>query len=206
MKKWILGSLLLCTSLISQAGIIIGDITGADLAGSEVTVTFGNGQSETQTWLATSNDSGGVNGIDWSLELSGNTFGDYDQSTNTFYGEWTLKNLSAASGIVGLSVNTGVANVFFDTLAGAEGTVGSGPGRPFAASLNNVSADFTEPYSLPALDLFGQLDILWDPSTYLGVNTDLVFLTDTDMEVPEPSALLVFAIAVFGLSRFRKTL
>ena len=201
-KKLLVGAALLSTSVASQAGIISA-VSGADMAGIEVTALFGDGNTEQLTWAATGADSGGVTGTGWSLSLSGDSFGDYDSSTNTFYGEWTLENFSVASGITGLVVNAGIADIYFDDLEIDEHTPGSGPGRPFAAQDDNASAVFSDQFSAP--DLFGTMTVSWATGTSLAAQSQTLFLTDTDKAtVSEPATALVFLSGLLALVNFRR--
>ncbi|XPF95071.1 hypothetical protein ACM9HF_03410 [Colwellia sp. RE-S-Sl-9] len=202
LKKLIIGTTLLSTSLFSQAGII-SVIDGADMAGIEVTATFGNGTTETLTWAVTGADSGGVSGASWSLSLSGDTFGDYDSVTNTFFGDWLLENTSEATGIVGLSVNGAIADIYFDDIDTVEHTPGSNAGRPFATASTDISASFSNVFSAP--DLFGTMDIAWNAGTSLALGESLTFLTDTDKSVvSEPATALVFLSGLLALVNIRR--
>ena len=201
LKKWMLGMILLSTSLFTQATLINSDVNSVDMEGIEITAFFGDGTQETQVWSALSSTLGGVSTSSWSLLLDGNTFGDYDSSTDTFYGDWILSNLSVANGIVGLTVNAGIADMFFDIIPGtATSTPGSEAGRPFAASDELAIATFTDEYSAP--DLFGTMAIT---GFNLISGEQLVFLTDTDSaEVPEPSTMFTFALGLIALTSLRK--
>ncbi|WP_076418108.1 hypothetical protein [Colwellia sp. UCD-KL20] len=202
LKKLIVGSVLLSTSLFSQAGII-SNINGADMSGIQVTAMFGNGNSETLTWAATGATSGGVTGAGWSLSLTGDTFGDYDGALNTFVGDWVLSNDSLSVGIVGLEVNAGVAGVYFDDADTIEYTAGSNVGRPFAADSLDVNASFSDIFSAP--DLFGTMNIDWKPTTFLDLGQKLTFLTDTDKSVvSEPATALVFLSGLLALVNIRR--
>ncbi|WP_077342121.1 hypothetical protein [Pseudocolwellia agarivorans] len=202
LKKLIVGSVLLSTSLFSQAGII-SNINGADMSGIQVTAMFGNGSSETLTWAATGATSGGVTGAGWSLSLTGDTFGDYNGASNMFVGDWVLSNDSLSIGIVGLEVNAGIAGVYFDDADSIEYTAGSNVGRPFASSSTDVSASFTNVFSAP--DLFGTMNIDWKPTTFLDLGQKLTFLTDTDKSVvSEPATALVFLSGLLALVNIRR--
>ena len=207
LKKWMLGLIVLSVSLFSHAGLIVSVINGAEMEGIEVTAYFGDGSDDTQMWLASSSTAGGVNNGDWSLALEGDTFGDYDSSTDTFFGLWTLENLTIDSGIIGLSVNAGIANVYFDILEGfVPSTPGSNAGRPFASNAGEgVTASFSDVYSAP--DLFGVMDITWNNQSRLAKDEKLLFLTDTDkVMVSEPSMIFVFSFGLLALLNSRKIL
>ncbi len=196
-----LGMVLLSTSLFTQATLINSNVTGADMVGIEITALFGDGTQDTQVWSAFSSTSGGVSTRSWSLMLDGNTFGDFDKSTDTFYGLWVLKNLSVADGIVGLTVNAGIADFYFDILPGtATSTLGSEAGRPFDSNAGSDLATFSDVYSSP--DLFGIMGIA---GFNLNIKEQLEFLTDTDRaEIPEPSTMFTFALGLIALTSLRK--
>ncbi len=200
LKKLLVGSVLLSASLASQAGII-SVIDGADMAGIEVTASFADGSQELVTWSATDATSGSVVGSDWSLSLSGETFGDYDGSTNTLFGEWVLVN-NTASGLTNLLINAGIVDVYFDNEESIEYTAGSEVGRPFVSSDDaGTTASFTDVYSAP--DLFGTLNIAWDSS--LAAGSSYSFLTDTDKAVvSEPATALVFLTGLLALVNYRR--
>lgn len=211
LKKLLLGTVLLSTSLFSNAGII-SIIDGADMAGIEVTAFFGDGSQETQTWNATSLDSGAAVSTDWSLSLSGETFGE-EISPGVFNGLWVFTNLNRLDGVVGIEVNGAIADVYFDDLDSVEHTVGSGVGRPFAADSLSVGASFTDMYSAP--DLFGTLNISWLGGTSLEEGQVLNFLTDTDkgtvttpppLPVSEPATALIFLSGLLALVNIRRKL
>ena len=201
LKKWMLGMTLLSTSLFAQATLINSNVTSADMAGIEITATFGDGSQDTQVWSAFSSTLGGVSTSSWSLMLDGNTFGDFDSSTGTFYGLWVLENLSVDDGIVGLTVNAGIADFYFDILPGtATSTPGSEAGRPFDSSAGSDIASFSDVYSSP--DLFGIMELA---GFNLDVSEQLQFLTDTDRaEIPEPSTMFTFALGLIALTSLRK--
>ena len=202
MKKWMLGIALLSTSLFTQATLINSEVNSIDMVGIEVTAIFAGGGTDTQTWSALptiSSTTGGVVTNGWSLTLDGNTFGDFDGSTNTFFGVWTLSNLGLSDDIIGLTVNAGIANIVFDIESGPLGsTPGSEAGRPFAAL--SAVASFSAPYSNS--DLFGIMDVT---GFTLAAGESLGFQTDTDkIEVPEPSTLFTFALGLIALTSLRK--
>jgi len=171
------------------------------MAGIEVTAFFADGNSEQLTWAASDAVSGGVTGTGWSLSLSGETFGDFDNSTNTLFGEWNLVNDSTVSAITDLSINAGIAGVYFDDLDTIEYTAGSDVGRPFASSDDTTVATFSGLFSAP--DLFETLNIAWTNSLTAG--SSYSFLTDTDKAtVSEPATALVFLTGLLALVNVRR--
>jgi hypothetical protein len=203
-KNLILGMITLSTSLFSHAGLISSEVASVDMVGIEVTALFSDGITsfeETETWSALSTTTGGISSTDWSLTLDGDTFGDFDQATNTLYGEWVLTNLSDNYDLIGLTVDAAVAGFVFDIESGPVGsTPGSDAGREFVADDNAASAVFTDPYS--STDLFGTLDIT---GFSLAQNDTLTFLTDTDKtQVPEPATMFTFALSLIAFTSLRK--
>jgi hypothetical protein len=204
LKKLLIGTVLLSTSLFSQAGII-SVIDGADMEGMQVTAFFANGGSETQTWLATGADSGAATSVDWSLSLSGQTFGNLLPSGG-FDGVWEFNNISLLDGIVGIQVQASVADIYFDIIDTTVETVSSNTGRSFIAdNVNNslVSAAFTDVYSAP--DLFGTMNINWNSGLNLAAGQTLQFFVDTDKTtVSEPATALVFLSGLLALVSLRR--
>ena len=201
LKKLLIGSVLLSTSLFSQAGII-SVIDGADMAGMQVTATFSDGSTDTQMWSATGIDSGAASAADWSLSLSGETFGDV-VSPGTFIGAWTLENMSTAFGIVGLEIDGAIADIYFDIVDTTIETVGSGVGREFVADTSDVTASYSNLLSAP--DLFGTLNIDWDAASMLSAGNAMQFFTDTDKTtVSEPVKSLMFLSGLVALVTLRR--
>lgn len=213
LKKWTLGLILLTTSLVSQATLITHSVNSVDMTGISVTAYFEGGAQETQLWSALTATVGGVENSDWSLKLDGNTFGDFDPATQTFFGMWVLTNNSSTQNIVGLTVDAGIKGFYFDTISGfnplvpvigdGDHTPGSGPGRSFNSSDLSVTASFADLFSGP--DLYGKLNLQWAQGQKLALGQTFNFLTDTDRAtVPEPSTLFTFALGLIALTSLRK--
>lgn len=209
LKKWTLGLILLSTSLFTQATLITKDVNAVDMAGISVTAFFEGGSEETLTWSALTATLGGVGNLDWSLSVEGNTFGEYDISTSTFHGLWTLTNLSNKN-IVSLAINAGMKGFYFDTINGLNAleplsgnhTPGSGAGVKFDSS-NNAAVDVSYDDLFSGPDLYGKLIIDWNTSLTSG--DSFRFITDTDKAtVPEPSTLFTFALGLIALTSLRK--
>lgn len=210
LKKLVIGTVLLATSLTSQAGFI-SLIDGADMAGIEVTAFFGDGSNETQTWGATGIDSGAATSSAWELSLAGKTFGNLvsgtTPSTFVFDGRWVLNNISRLDGIIGFEVNASIADVYFDTVFTTIETATSNVGRPFVAdSVNaaNVTATMGNQLSLTQPDIFGTLNVDWLGGASLASGQEMSFFIDTDKKVPEPATSLMFLsglLAFVGLRR-----
>jgi len=204
LKKWTLGIILLSTSLFSQATLINSAVEAVDMDGITVTAFFADNSQETQIWSALTSTIAGVDNGDWSLMLEGNTFGDFDQATNTLYGLWTLTNIAVNQDIVGLTIDAGIEGFYFDILSGTLlSTPGSEAGREFVASDDTVTATFDDVFSEP--DLYGTLNIAWNPNNTLATGQALSFLTDTDKaEIPEPSTMFSFALGLIALTSLRR--
>jgi len=162
MKKLLVGAVLFSTSLYSNAGII-NSITGADMAGIQVTATFADTTSETFLWntlsttLGTSgNDivdhegfSGGVFGTDWSLTQQGYSLGNFN--AGNIYGAWTFDDNRGANEITSIAIDANGTGIMFDTefiSDLAEDTNGSGQGRPVFAFIDeDVYTGFAASYS-----------------------------------------------------------
>jgi hypothetical protein len=193
LKKWTLGLILLSTSLYTQASLITESVNAVDMAGITVTATFADNNQETLTWAALSSTVGGVNNNAWSLTLDGDSFTQYDTINNETIGEWELTNISSVLDIVSLSINASIESFYFDI------------SRDFIADYNGIFDEVTADYLDPSTEsnLFGTLDLSWTNS--LAVGESFAFATDTDkVEVPEPSTMFSFAIALIALTSLRK--
>ncbi|KXI27240.1 PEP-CTERM sorting domain-containing protein [Paraglaciecola hydrolytica] len=185
MKK-LLGLGLAVAMFASQAqAAFIWDVTGADMAGIEVTATYSDQTpSQTLTWEDLGGDAGGVSGVDWSLMVDGDTM---MNDGSSLVGAWILSNSNQA--LVSLFINLGSAFVF-DTLEGFGPNNGSGPGRDFIA--------------FPAIgwSFSGQFqDELYTGLTLNDIGFgQTMFTMDTDAVVPAPAALSLMGLALLGLA------
>lgn len=197
MKKWMLGIALLPVSGFSQAGLVYNNlVTGADMAGIEVTATLTGGLTETFLWSAdpevlgsTGNAiidhegfSGGVSsGTGWSLSQQGYTLGNSDAGTP--YGVWSFTDTSGT--VESITINTGDTGIVFDTVtidSLAEDTNGSGQGRgvfAFTDFANDVIfTDLTASYSDNVVqELYKTLTLDLDVA-----GTEFSFWADTDLQ------------------------
>ena len=189
LNKILLGTLLITTSGIANAGFVFNnDITGADMAGIEVTVDFTDGGYESTFWSVLSTDlgttgndiidhqgfSGGVSGTGWSLSQSGYTLGNIGPD-NTIYGMWNFED--DTNTINKITINTGDTGILFDTKTLtnlSEDTNGSGQGRAFdTGTPSEVTATYSDP-------VFQELSkTLTIELTTAG--TEIQFLADTDL-------------------------
>ena len=217
LKKALLGMSLAAMSCFASATLVVSEspITGADMAGIQVTAFFGNGDSDTQTWSVLSTDdtvlygegySGGVDGGDWLLTQQGYTIGNVNPDDGSILGLWTLTNVGIDSGIIGFAINALIANVAFDTDSDAELTPNSGFGVSFVTPTANTSSIYTDLVNPLFSDLYGTLSVELDSQSPLEVGQELLFVADTDtLQIPEPSGIaLMFAGLMLGFSRIRR--
>ncbi len=189
MKNFLLvGFLSMFAASQAQAGFI-SLVTGADMAGIEVTATFSDMSTETLTWEALTADSGGVSGTGWTLVQEGNTFGELTGG-GIVVGAWTLINNSAT--LESLFINLLPANFIFDTLFGDASANGSGSGREFVSDVAIGS-------------MFGGLlqDELYSTLTLTGIEDGQTrFLIDTDLvsvSVSAPATASILMLSLLGL-------
>tara|TARA_Y100001968_G_scaffold181945_1_gene166613 strand:+ start:632 stop:1327 length:696 start_codon:yes stop_codon:yes gene_type:complete len=208
MKNFILlGLLTLFTCSHANAGFI-GQVTGADMVGMEVTVTFEDNSTETLEWEMFTADasvpylegfSGGVEGDGWYLLQAGDTIGEY---VNGPLGLWTLGNESN-QGIISIFINAIAGNVVFDILFGDDSANGSEEGRPFVA-MDPINASFGSNY---IDELYGTMLLSNRGDVILGGGSRTLFLVDTDiidMPVPAPTAAGILMLALGGMFAARR--
>jgi hypothetical protein len=198
MKKLILTAMLaLFVSSQANAGFIQG-VTGEDMAGIVVTVTYEDGSTSTSSFIAGVAGEGSALSIDgWSLSLIGDSFGEYDDVTDTLYGVWTLTNLGFST-IVSLFVDLSPVDFVFDTEYGNESANGSGSGRELVSTDDSAEVTYGSLY----------MDELYSTLTISGLSVatgeTFSFMTDTD-KVPAPAGLAFIALVLAGLgARARK--
>ncbi len=105
-------SLLLISSPIQATPVyygLISTVSGSDMAGMEISVTFEGNSSDTQTWESLTGDEGGASGTDWELTYTGsNTW----PSTST---SWTLESTEKITSLV---IDAATGGIFFDIFSG----------------------------------------------------------------------------------------
>ena len=171
-------------------------VTGADMAGMEVTATFQDGTTDTAVWAATGMRSGAASGNGWTLSEDGDTIGEcLDADCKQMDGVWTLEN-TIDNAIQSLMINAMAGDIVFDKFLDKVYTPGSNVGRTFLADDQTRvpdSAVYGDPVSDP--DLFGKLTLTWENGFANG--DSLRFMADTDA-VPEPATLLLTVLGLLG--------
>jgi len=210
MKKLIFACLIsLFACAQAQAGFI-SQVTGADMVGMEVTVTFENNTTETLVWDVFTQDasvpflegySGGVSGNGWSVIQAGDTISEY---VNSPLGLWTITN-SSDQGIISIFFNGLAGNVVFDILFGDASANGSEEGRPFLSASGNINASFgsnymDELYGTMLLSNNGGLIVAEGARELFIVDTDIITV-DADVSAPTTLGISLFALCGLILAR-----
>ena len=191
----------------------ISTVTGADMAGMEVTVTYSDLSTETLTWGVTSSDatvpymegySGGVTGTSWSLTQTGDTIADQPPGAAYVYGAWTFTYDGTGLSIASVYVDEYAADVVFDTVSGDASANGSLAGRELVTDGYVLDAS----YSMNIEDeLFGGLTLSGVSGNLMDAAGSFQFVVDTDkVAVPAPATLGIFAAALgfMGFNRRKK--
>ena len=214
-RKIILGLGMLAMSSIANASLIISEtlITGADMAGMEVTVTFGDDSTESMIWQVIADNNGvsiqdaegrvgGATATTWSLQQQGYTLGGVDNGI--FYGLWTFVNNNAL-GVKSLSINglmAGAASIVFDSLDDAPYFPGSGGGQAFVTMFPGATGVYGNQVDANFPDLFYSLTINFANTVQVGET--VTFFADTDaLAVSEPGVLALMLMGL-GLAARRK--
>lgn len=203
MKKYILaGMLALFACTQANAGFIEG-VSGADMVGVEVSVEFSDGSTDSAVWTAMNSTIGAAISLDWGVMLNGDSFGQFDSSTNTFFGMFIISNTSALD-MVSLTIEALAAGFVFDTEYGDTSANGSGAGREMVASAPTIVAAYSDNFMD---ELFGTIMLTSTDGVLVEAGMREAFMTDTDMitsDVPAPAGLLLMALALIGFRATRK--
>lgn len=209
MRRLLTAFVLLLAGGTANAVTISDDITGADMAGMNVTALFADGSQETATWIVTSTDptvpdgegfAGGAFGTGWSLTQQGFSLGNV--VGGAVLGEWTLNN-DAGQSMTSLVIDAMAGDIVFDLglpTTTAEFTPGSGSGRDFTPDpTSGPLPDATYGALFSAPDLWGELTLTWNANNLFASGSELRFLADTD-QVPLPGTAMLLVIGVLGLA------
>jgi hypothetical protein len=180
--------------------------TGRFMDGMTVTACFTVLGCETRFWAdRAAPNSGGVAGTNWDLSMAGDTF-----SAN-----WTFDIGQEVGQLVSLLLDGRTGLTIFDrTFGGAFGTDGSALGTDWTTALNGgtiIDVTYLDRIGIggaaPVGDIFQQVFVEFGTT---GPRTDFTFVVDTDndarlvVKVPEPSTLMLLALAMFALGRFAR--
>jgi hypothetical protein len=215
-KKLILLSFLTVFINSSAYAGFISTVTGADMAGMNVTVTYDDGTSESLIWEVISvgngltdtvnleTASGGVTGSGFTLYQQGNSLGNVDTrgtadlDDDILYGLWTLTNTSSALTITNLFIDALAGNVVFDTLLDTGAANGSKTGSPFDTPTSGFEASYSNQF---VDELFGTMTV----DLSLADGDTLIYFADTDLiSVSAPTTLSLFLLTIIGIAARRK--
>ncbi len=182
------------------------DVTGADMAGMEVTVFFGDASFQIGTWNALGLNSGGAVLPDWFITQSGNTYaGDTSGGVpNNAAFNWKLENRSMQA-LTKVVFDGEMGNTIFDVMGKDKTTIASGFGTPFNIIDQTIGLDIKATYlkpvgvagAAPLGDLFAGLQIEFLNAGGLNPRASLNFSIDTDMGIfpqilpPPPPPIVV---------------
>jgi hypothetical protein len=204
MKKLILTAFM-ALFVVSQANAaFIQGVTGEDMAGINVIVTYDNGTTDAAMFMAGNAGEGLAISLDgWSLMLSGDSFGEYDAVADEYYGVWAFIN-NTAMAITSLYIDLSPMGFVFDTEYGDASLNGSGAGRELVSNNPTLEVIYTSQYMD---ELYTGVTLSSAMGVLVGDGSSLLFMTDTDkvVDTPAPASLAFIVLALAGLgARARK--
>lgn len=185
--------------------------TGALMGGTDVTVNFLGGGSDTAAWVAGAGSSGSASGTGWSLSLDGDTFS----------APWVLANTGLTT-ILSFTINGLDGNTSFDIVATPEASPGSANGKQFesanasnATQITGADATYRNTLSVGGIfygDEYVQLDVAFR-GTGLTTGNTFSFVADTDnaradlggiTPAPEPASMALLGAGLAALGYYRR--
>jgi hypothetical protein len=223
-KKLLATAALVLAAHTASAAVIVTDsiVTGADMAGVEVTVSFYDTTIENGTWAVLTNTpngdpnptialegfSGGASNNRFNITQQGNTLGNIDDFGN-LYGLWELANALNSSPIRSVIIDGTNAQIAFDTIFDTEETPNSSTGRAYVSNGDIGTATYSNLVDANFDDLYYTLRIDFAPGE-LGLGESFVFMADTDklgsvQGVNAPATLLMTMLGFAAFIRARKS-
>jgi hypothetical protein len=203
MKKLIFAGIIALLASTQANAAYISVNTGADISGTEVSLTFAGDDIATSNaiWQSTGDESGAAIGEGWSLSQAGDTFGD------SLSAAWMFVN-NTQNAVSSILINAWAGNAVFDIIEGDFSQNGSGPGREFIpfdpSTTNNFNPSFSFLNAIEGDELFGSLLINFE--TPFAAGSQALFIADTDgvaesVSTPSVIAMVLGALAFIGFVR-----